>query len=525
MITIRNKKTGEVKQIEETQLGDFGLTPSVKSNLMMPTTETPAQVQTTQPKTPKITFDQIYKMSLDPNVKTSTYNKFKALYDLQKEEEKANKLTSEEIKIQEEKKSAEKSKLEAMNVVDELLSRDTGAITGLKNPLKSLTGENQLTKSLYEQLKSLLSLESRQKLKGSGAISDYEFKVLEKSATALSTKLNNRDFENELLKIKGILAGKPVEKLPKAGAKEFFEGKTIPAVGATIGGLAGSILGPAGSIAGAGIGYAGGDVVRKGIQDITGMRKIEGVDNVKDVVDTAVGAVGASALQAVGIGAGKLLSKGINLAKPLFTKTPPKITNEALMKGIDLVDEGKAMRTQAIEKASELSKKVNTKNILNIIKNELSDLKKVSTPSEKKQIDILIKESTKNFGKEIDPKEAKRLWDLATQGFKDSGKVGDTVKARYHMAIRDGIRKELDKIAPGFEKGTAQIAEGLKIDKFLKGIRNAQDRKIIKEAMIEEPAKVVSLLKSFGKTAGGVATGMTVSKLIDIFLRGNDQNN
>lgn len=155
MITIRNKKTGEVKQIEETQLGDFGLTPSVKSNLMMPTTETPAQVQTTQPKTPKITFDQIYKMSLDPNVKTSTYNKFKALYDLQKEEEKANKkevLGTEAQKTE----GLVKSGVRALEVVREEYQKDPSLVLKQKIPGKYFS--RKFDAALFNSVDTLLRL-------------------------------------------------------------------------------------------------------------------------------------------------------------------------------------------------------------------------------------------------------------------------------------------------------------------------------------------------------------------------------
>ena len=64
------------------------------------------------------------------------------------------------------------------------------------------SGEARLAKNQYDQLKGILSLENRQKLKGSGAISDFEFKVLSDAATALGRNLNTNDAKNLLLKIK-----------------------------------------------------------------------------------------------------------------------------------------------------------------------------------------------------------------------------------------------------------------------------------------------------------------------------------
>jgi hypothetical protein len=49
-----------------------------------------------------------------------------------------------------------------------------------------------------------LSLASREKLKGSGAISDFEFRVLENSSTALARNLNDDDFATELSNIRQV---------------------------------------------------------------------------------------------------------------------------------------------------------------------------------------------------------------------------------------------------------------------------------------------------------------------------------
>jgi len=56
-----------------------------------------------------------------------------------------------------------------------------------------------------DQIRALLSLESRQKLKGSGTISDNEQKTLEKSATVLANPLISSELaENELIKVQRI---------------------------------------------------------------------------------------------------------------------------------------------------------------------------------------------------------------------------------------------------------------------------------------------------------------------------------
>jgi len=81
-------------------------------------------------------------------------------------------------------------------------------VFGLKNPLTYWTsGSNeQLVKSQRDQLVAMLSLENRSKLKGSGAISDFEARTLEKAASALNKSLSDRDARRVLKQIKGAFA-------------------------------------------------------------------------------------------------------------------------------------------------------------------------------------------------------------------------------------------------------------------------------------------------------------------------------
>lgn len=122
------------------------------------------------------------------------------------------------------KEAAVKTKQSALSLVDDLLSRDTGAITGARNPLKYLTKEAQYTEALLDQLRAKMSLESRGLLKGTGTITDIEVKMLEDSIAALAKtpdtknpkngkikagkyQLRNEDLKKELLRIKEALSG------------------------------------------------------------------------------------------------------------------------------------------------------------------------------------------------------------------------------------------------------------------------------------------------------------------------------
>lgn len=67
---------------------------------------------------------------------------------------------------------------------------------------------DQLRLNQFEQLKGILSLWEREKLKGTGAISDFESKMLAQSASALGRNLSEPDFIKEIEKIRDILSGK-----------------------------------------------------------------------------------------------------------------------------------------------------------------------------------------------------------------------------------------------------------------------------------------------------------------------------
>lgn len=72
----------------------------------------------------------------------------------------------------------------------------------------SLDPRAQLALNEFDQLKGILSLANREQLKGTGAISDFEFKVLSQAATALGRNLNDEQFNEQLQKIADVFSGK-----------------------------------------------------------------------------------------------------------------------------------------------------------------------------------------------------------------------------------------------------------------------------------------------------------------------------
>lgn len=104
----------------------------------------------------------------------------------------------------------EKGKL--ISLVDDISkSSGLGRITGIQGIVPLLPGSNEMiTKGQIDQLKALLSLENRQKLKGQGAISDREMAILERASSMLNQGLSEGQFRQVLEQLKTELTtGQP----------------------------------------------------------------------------------------------------------------------------------------------------------------------------------------------------------------------------------------------------------------------------------------------------------------------------
>lgn len=104
---------------------------------------------------------------------------------------------------------------EVNRIINELLSdnADIGGITGVNQLMRFIPGSKAAySAELVDQLKGILSLENRQKLKGQGTITDKEMAMLEKAATILGGNLSKGQFQNELKKLQKDFAGLTVDK-------------------------------------------------------------------------------------------------------------------------------------------------------------------------------------------------------------------------------------------------------------------------------------------------------------------------
>lgn len=108
------------------------------------------------------------------------------------------------------------NKGKVVDAIKRLASGNISGITGFNqyNPLNMMPGSAaQQTKNDWENLKAMLSLESREKLKGSGAISDFEAKVLERAASlGLGTNLSETQFRERLNVLLNEINGGQIEQ-------------------------------------------------------------------------------------------------------------------------------------------------------------------------------------------------------------------------------------------------------------------------------------------------------------------------
>jgi len=99
------------------------------------------------------------------------------------------------------------NKGKALTMVNNILGKDTKSITGALQTgnvpvLSTLTGAVN-AQTDFDGLKALLALAERGQLKGSGAVSDFESKMLEKAALAgINQNLSDDEFRSRLKLLK-----------------------------------------------------------------------------------------------------------------------------------------------------------------------------------------------------------------------------------------------------------------------------------------------------------------------------------
>ncbi len=99
-----------------------------------------------------------------------------------------------------------------VQITDSILN-NYKAISGIAGGIAAVPfTEGWQTAKEFDQLMGNLKLDKRQMLKGSGTISDFEFKILGEAATAINRLSSEEDFKKQLTKIKGAFTTAAGEK-------------------------------------------------------------------------------------------------------------------------------------------------------------------------------------------------------------------------------------------------------------------------------------------------------------------------
>lgn len=129
---------------------------------------------------------------------------------------------------------------------------------------------------------------------------------------------------------------------------------------------------------------------------------------------------------------------------------------------------GKGIRERAVEAAQAAGKQIEGNKFVKGIQ-EWAITAKQANPGKGNQVTKIVDEATKQYkNKNISPSQAKNIWNEVNSGFTQGGITKTTVESSADRALRDLLRRELDVAAPGFEKGTKLIREGLNRGQFLK---------------------------------------------------------
>lgn len=95
--------------------------------------------------------------------------------------------------------------LDNLNLVNQLSTNK--ALHRISGPLDQVLGGHfgkaATAKNQFDQLVGILSLANRKQLKGSGAISDFESKTLERASSALGRNLSDKEFKKQLGAVRG----------------------------------------------------------------------------------------------------------------------------------------------------------------------------------------------------------------------------------------------------------------------------------------------------------------------------------
>lgn len=365
--------------------------------------------------------------------------------------------------------SPNKEKKDLLNLITQISNSNLAPNTGTLKIRENVpwATEAKYTKALIDQLQGKLSLEGREQLKGSGAISDFEFKVLQEAASALRPDLREEDFRKELEKLAQGLGGNlekqkvaPVSQTTPESIVQSIEGNPI------INMLLGRGLRVAKDV---GVGMAAQSADGQALQQSREgsfemiQRLQEAADKTQDVeqkkkllalAQTMAGDVSQSSSNEAGqysegVGANPFLrglGVGTDVASTtgLVTSLPGIIKNiPSGVKSVTNAIKSKTVSGALTNRASAASSNISTfkgKDFINVIDDYVEN-----DPTAKKIGQTITEGLSK---KTMTSEQLLKQLEVWNKAYSAAGKVGKSGKAGIYNALAQEARRQLELYAP-----------------------------------------------------------------------------
>lgn len=129
---------------------------------------------------------------------------------------------------------------------------------------------------------------------------------------------------------------------------------------------------------------------------------------------------------------------------------------------------GKTLRNEVVAQADEARKAIPGKSIVEAMTKWGDDAVKAN-PGEEAAIKKIIESVKASFSKgNVKPSDAFKIYSEVDSGFTQSGLAKTPVRAQADLALRKTLRGLIDEVAPGFDRGTKMISTGINRGKVIK---------------------------------------------------------
>jgi hypothetical protein len=152
------------------------------------------------------------------------------------EEERAKLTAKEQLGAENTLPQAEDAVNTAVDIIDDVLGEDLGSVTGgfaglkgIQSSVMPITENQRRIQPKIDQLSGQTFMQAREKLKGTGTLTDFESRKGEQAYARLSQAQNPEDFKSALRELRDLITKGIETHRKRAGVKDFkYEDKQQP---------------------------------------------------------------------------------------------------------------------------------------------------------------------------------------------------------------------------------------------------------------------------------------------------------